>query len=77
MSGRERVLAYFGHVYRLRTQNGDTGRKYPLDALIAGKWTQIQCWEDVGYVAAQLVRHGIVVDHQSAMLLLQATEKAA
>jgi len=72
MISSKRTLIYIGNVYRLRKESAAEGIQYPLEALIDNRWKEVQCWSDVGYVAGQLVRHGITADHAAALHLLNA-----
>lgn len=71
MTASNKILFYFGNVYRLRREQADNSILFAMDALYSGKWEVAKEWDDPSELAATLIKVGAVTDHQSAFAIIQ------
>ena len=72
MSASEKIVAEIGHAYRIKRRNGSGDALFTLEAFHGPYWYECQKWDDPGYVADLLVKHGVAADHKLAFEILKA-----
>ncbi|MCU7813412.1 MAG: hypothetical protein KZQ77_19580, partial [Candidatus Thiodiazotropha sp. (ex Notomyrtea botanica)] len=72
MMAPEKIVAEIGQVYRIKCTNCLDALLFTLEAFYEPHWYECQKWDDPGYVAGLLVKHGVIADHQSTFEFLKS-----